>query len=39
VLYQDWKRIDQREIERGQPHGKPREKYAYVHEMLSVLDS
>lgn len=39
VFYRDWKRIDQREIERGQPHGKPREKFAYVHEMLSVLDS
>ena len=38
VSFQDWKRIDAREIERGQPSGKPREKFTAVAEMLSVLE-
>ena len=37
VSFPDWKRIDAREIERGQPAGKPREKFTSVAEMLSVL--
>lgn len=38
VNFPDWKRIDAREIERGQPAGKPREKFTSVAEMLSVLE-
>ncbi len=38
VNYQDWLRIDDKEIKRGKPKGKPREKFTQVDEMLSVLD-
>lgn len=38
VSFPDWKRIDAREIARGVPAGKPREKFTSVAEMLSVLD-
>ena len=38
VSWSDWKRIDAAEIERGKAKGKPREKFASVHDMLSVLD-
>ena len=38
VSFDDWKLIDQSEINRGQPRGKPREKYTYIDEMLSLLD-
>ena len=38
VNWSDWKRIDAAEIERGKAKGKPREKFASVHDMLSVLD-
>ena len=38
VSFPGWKRIDAREIERGQPAGKPREKFTSVAEMLSVLE-
>ena len=29
--------IDNKEIELGEPKGKPREKFTYVEEMLSVV--
>jgi len=32
--YDDWKKIDAEEIERGEPKGKPREKYTYIDEMF-----
>lgn len=38
VSYQEWKQIDNKEIERGKPAGKPREKFTAVDEMLTVLD-
>jgi ferredoxin/flavodoxin---NADP+ reductase len=38
VSYDDWKKIDAKEIERGEPKGKPREKYTYIDEMLSVIE-
>ncbi|KAG0051309.1 hypothetical protein BGZ83_003869 [Gryganskiella cystojenkinii] len=38
VSYQDWKRIEQKEFERGAKVGKPREKFLTVEEMLKVLD-
>ncbi len=37
ISYQDWKKIDQIEIERGEPKGKPREKITSVEEMLSLI--
>jgi len=38
VSYDDWKKIDAEEIERGEPKGKPREKYTYIDEMLSAAE-
>ena len=38
VNWSDWKKIDAAEIERGKARGKPREKFASVHDMLGVLD-
>ncbi len=38
VSFDDWRRIDAAEIERGKAHGKPREKFVTVEEMLAVLD-
>ena len=38
VNWSGWKRIDAAEIERGKARGKPREKFASVHDMLAVLD-
>ena len=38
VNWSDWKRIDAAEIERGKARGKPREKFATVHDMLGVLN-
>ena len=38
VTFGDWKIIDQSEVDRGQPKGKPREKYTYINEMLALLD-
>jgi ferredoxin--NADP+ reductase len=35
--YADWRKIDEQEISRGKPSGKPREKFTRVTEMLSVL--
>lgn len=34
----DWQRIDAAERERGQPNGRPREKFTRVEEMLNALD-
>ncbi len=36
--YQEWQKIDLKEVERGEPKGKPREKFTSVNEMMSVLD-
>jgi len=38
LTFSDWKVLDKREIERGQPKGKPREKFTRVQEMLAQLD-
>jgi ferredoxin--NADP+ reductase len=37
VSYDDWLMIDQAEISRGMPKGKPREKFTRIDEMLDVL--
>ena len=37
VTFQDWKKIDAAEIERGVKIGKPREKFARITGMLSVI--
>ena len=37
VDYPDWERIDAAEIARGEPKGKPREKFTHVAEMLEVV--
>jgi len=36
VTFEDWKKIDAAEIERGQKLGKPREKFVSIEEMLQV---
>jgi ferredoxin--NADP+ reductase len=38
VSYDDWRRIDAAEVERGAEIGKPREKFTRVEEMLAILD-
>ncbi len=38
ISFTDWKKIDDTEIARGEPAGKPREKYTRVSEMLALLD-
>ena len=38
ISFADWKKIDDAEIVRGEPAGKPREKYTYISEMLALLD-
>ncbi|HIF50984.1 MAG TPA: NADP oxidoreductase [Thiotrichaceae bacterium] len=38
ISFDDWKKIDTKEIEVGEPKGKPREKFTYVDEMLSVIE-
>ncbi len=38
VNFEEWKKIDQSEIDRGRPKNKPREKYTYIAEMLELLD-
>ena len=35
--FKEWTQIDNKEIELGEPKGKPREKFTYVEEMLSVV--
>ena len=37
VSFEDWLRIDDREVALGQRHGKPREKFTRVAEMLACL--
>jgi len=37
VCYGDWEAIDAKEVARGQPKGKPREKFTRVDEMLRCL--
>ena len=37
VSFADWKKIDAAEILRGQPLGKPREKFLDIQEMLAVI--
>ncbi len=37
VSFQDWKRIDAEEVQRGKAAGKPREKFTSVAEMLAVV--
>ncbi len=37
VNFEEWKKIDQSEIDRGQPKDKPREKYTYIREMLELI--
>jgi ferredoxin--NADP+ reductase len=37
ITFQDWKKIDAAEIERGKKNGKPREKFVTVEGMLTVL--
>jgi ferredoxin--NADP+ reductase len=36
--YQEWTKIDLKEVERGEPRGKPREKFTFINEMMAVLD-
>ena len=38
VSYADWSAIDAEEVGRGQPKGKPREKFTRVAEMLGCLE-
>ncbi len=38
VSFEDWQKIDDAEVERGQATGKPREKFPTVEEMLAMLD-
>ncbi len=38
IGFEDWKKIDAAEIARGEPTGKPREKYTSTGEMLALLD-
>jgi len=37
VSFADWKRLDQLEVERGRPQGRPRQKFTSVEEMLAQL--
>lgn len=37
VTFEEWKKIDQSEIERGRTRQKPREKYTRIREMLDLL--
>jgi ferredoxin--NADP+ reductase len=39
ISFADWKRLDQAEVARGKPAGKPREKFTTISEMLGVLRS
>ena len=36
--FDDWRRVDAAEIARGEPEGKPREKFTRREEMLAALD-
>jgi ferredoxin--NADP+ reductase len=37
VSFEDWQAIDQAEVGRGEPHGRPRVKFVRVEEMLKTL--
>jgi ferredoxin/flavodoxin---NADP+ reductase len=37
VSFEDWQAIDQAEVGRGEPHGRPRVKFVKVEEMLESL--
>jgi ferredoxin--NADP+ reductase len=37
VSFEDWQAIDQAEVGRGEPHGRPRVKFVRVEEMLEAL--
>jgi ferredoxin--NADP+ reductase len=37
VSFEDWQAIDQAEVGRGEPHGRPRVKFVRVEEMLERL--
>ncbi|GMW03187.1 MAG: pyridine nucleotide-disulfide oxidoreductase [Candidatus Hydrogenedentota bacterium] len=39
VSFDDWRRIDEAEVERGKTRNKPREKFTRIEEMLAVLDT
>ncbi|KAI9317722.1 hypothetical protein BX666DRAFT_2026991 [Dichotomocladium elegans] len=38
VSYSDWKKIEQAEFDAGRKHGKPREKFTRIEDMLAILD-
>jgi ferredoxin--NADP+ reductase len=38
VTFEDWQAIDQAEVGRGEPHGRPRVKFVRVEEMLEALE-
>ena len=37
VTFEDWQAIDEAEVGRGEPHGRPRVKFVRVEEMLQTL--
>jgi ferredoxin--NADP+ reductase len=37
VSFEDWQTIDQAEVGRGEPHGRPRVKFVRIEEMLDAL--
>jgi ferredoxin--NADP+ reductase len=37
VTFEDWQAIDQAEVGRGEPHGRPRVKFVRVEEMLDTV--
>jgi ferredoxin/flavodoxin---NADP+ reductase len=37
VTFGDWEAIDQAEVSRGEPHGRPRVKFVRIEEMLDAL--
>jgi ferredoxin--NADP+ reductase len=37
VSFEDWQAINQAEVGRGEPHGRPRVKFVRVEEMLETL--
>ena len=36
--FEQWKQIDTKEVENGKSKDKPREKFTYINEMLSIVD-
>jgi ferredoxin--NADP+ reductase len=37
VSFEDWQAIDEAEVGRGEPHGRPRVKFVRVDEMLDTV--